>query len=345
VEDVLGWGALGIALLLLVLGIQVLGHGGQALLVKTEFIAYGLTDFGITNPTVAWLVLGALVGGAAGFAIGFGRAGRKVEMAFASVTVPALLVLLSVLSSSAPKPALIAPLNNKADQQSQSHAGVLSRAQPSKLPRKALPRPLSTPLAEAMKAKPIEKVTKSVTTVVLSSGSETKTVKIGETFVRSVRVDRHRGPEQALNLVGWSLDTDECNGYTMPEVDAEEVEIVFFKLPRKVFVSLEELETVYETMGLKPDPYALAALNQEDRSLSEKYPNMVQWKAQIEDPLRIKHGLDVIQNKNGVFHHLKFRTLHGKTGPDRNQVYCGDFTLGWAYKYDGVEWWYAGVRK
>src|ERR1035441_2755925 len=103
-EEVLMWVALAILLGLLVVGVQALGHGGQALLIKTEFVAYGLTSFGITNPTVAWLVLGILVGGAVGFAVGFGRAGRKMETAFACVTTPALLVLLSVLSSSAPKP-------------------------------------------------------------------------------------------------------------------------------------------------------------------------------------------------------------------------------------------------
>src|ERR1022692_3735259 len=99
-DEILGFIALVIAIIL----IPVFGHGGQALLVKTEFIAYGLTDFGITNPTAAWLVLGVLVGGAAGFGVGFGRAGRKVEMSFACLMAPALLVLLSVLSSSAPKP-------------------------------------------------------------------------------------------------------------------------------------------------------------------------------------------------------------------------------------------------
>src|ERR1022692_1886594 len=107
-DEILGFIALVIAIIL----IPVFGHVGQALLVKTEFIAYGLTDFGITNPTAAWLVLGGLVGGAAGVGVGLGRAGRKVEMSFACAMAPALLVLLSVLSSGAPKPEPSTAFNN-----------------------------------------------------------------------------------------------------------------------------------------------------------------------------------------------------------------------------------------
>jgi hypothetical protein len=150
-EEVLMWVALAILLGLLVVGVQALGHGGQAVLIKTEFVAYGLTRFGVTDPTVAWLVLGILVGGAVGFAVGFGRAGRKVEMAFACVTTPALLVLLSVLSVSAPKPERITSSNNKTDQPSKPLAEALNSTQPSnKLHPRPLPRRLSQPLAEAL---------------------------------------------------------------------------------------------------------------------------------------------------------------------------------------------------
>ena len=103
-DEVVAWVGIAVLLGLLVLGILALGHGGQALLIKTEFVAYSLTSFGVTNPIVAWLVLGIVIGGTAGFAVGFGRAGRKVEMTVAGLTAPAVLVLLSVLSSSAPKP-------------------------------------------------------------------------------------------------------------------------------------------------------------------------------------------------------------------------------------------------
>ena len=103
-DELLGWIGLIVVVVLLVYGIPVLGNAGQGLLVGTEFVAYGLSCFGVANPMVAWIVLGILLGAAAGFAVGFGRAGRKLEMVCAGVLVPVFVIVLSVLSQGAPKP-------------------------------------------------------------------------------------------------------------------------------------------------------------------------------------------------------------------------------------------------
>jgi len=53
------------------------------------------------------------------------------------------------------------------------------------------------------------------------------------------------------------------------------VELVFFKLSR--YRSPVALQQVYETLGLVPDPYALAKYVQDNPDFADKYPCAIQW--------------------------------------------------------------------
>lgn len=185
-------------------------------------------------------------------------------------------------------------------------------------------------------------------TVVIDAMQGRTSIRVDEIFTRTIVVDRQGSPDVALNPAGWSANTKECDGYSMPTSAAAEVELTFFKLPKQFYINLlRELADIYDQLDLRPDPYALAFLNREDPSFSTAYPNMVQWgSARARD---YQGGAGMLQipqlPTDGEYRHLKFRLSDGQTSAQTNSIYCGSFTLGWSYKYDGVEWWYAGVRK
>jgi hypothetical protein len=77
---------------------------GMTVLIAIEFVAHGLLPIGITNPTVAWLLLGILVGGAVGFALGFQRAGKKSAVPVVGMIGAVIFVCLLAASGSAPTP-------------------------------------------------------------------------------------------------------------------------------------------------------------------------------------------------------------------------------------------------
>jgi hypothetical protein len=61
----------------------------------------------------------------------------------------------------------------------------------------------------------------------------------------------------------------------MPLGSEEEVTLHFF--PIKKFMTCAEYAKALESRGLKPDPMAQAALNQQDPAFADKYPNNTQW--------------------------------------------------------------------
>lgn len=77
---------------------------GMTVLIAIEFVAHGLLPLGITNPTAAWLLLGVLGGGAAGFALGFQRAGKKSALPVVGIIGAVIFISLMAASGSAPTP-------------------------------------------------------------------------------------------------------------------------------------------------------------------------------------------------------------------------------------------------
>jgi len=54
---------------------EILPAIGEVVMMLLDRIAFGFRCIGVNNPAFAWLLLGALVGAVAGFAMGLGRAG------------------------------------------------------------------------------------------------------------------------------------------------------------------------------------------------------------------------------------------------------------------------------
>ncbi len=176
-------------------------------------------------------------------------------------------------------------------------------------------------------------------------------LEIKEHFTREIDIDTIPDPQNILNLSERSLDIGECNGYPMPEYERGIAKLFFFKVPKDFYVSEYILDQIYKELELEPDPVALTLFNERNPDFSSLYPNMVQW-TRADDPRdsRDNSTLQIPQLSTGLgSRHLKFRTGKDKgkykePAYDRS-IFCGYFTLGWAYKYDGIEWWYAGRKK
>jgi hypothetical protein len=100
-----------IALVIWLIGVVVTGiflglaYAGLTILIAIEFLAHGLMAIGIASPTAAWLVLGVLVGGITGFALGFRSAGKRSAVPWVLACGGVLLVGLFLGSELAPVPA------------------------------------------------------------------------------------------------------------------------------------------------------------------------------------------------------------------------------------------------
>ena len=79
-----------------------LAYVGMSVLIAIEFVAHGLFPIGVTNPTLAWLLLGILGGGAVGFALGFQRAGKKSAVPVVGIIGAVVLIGLVAGSGSVP---------------------------------------------------------------------------------------------------------------------------------------------------------------------------------------------------------------------------------------------------
>lgn len=90
--------ALGLILMLLGFIFNIAAYIGYAVLISTEFIANGFTIIGVDNPIVAWLLLGILVGGLTGLALGFRKAGYREDASKGYIAVAIAIIILLIVS-------------------------------------------------------------------------------------------------------------------------------------------------------------------------------------------------------------------------------------------------------
>ena len=105
----------------------------------------------------------------------------------------------------------------------------------------------------------------------------TRVEAISNLVVRTVKVNRTRTAQAALDATGRRQYTEKDVVDSMSQGTGEEVEVVFFNLGR--YVSDVDLDKEYELRGLKPaDPYSLAAVNEADPAFAGTKPNATHWK-------------------------------------------------------------------
>ncbi|HAU07459.1 MAG: hypothetical protein UW46_C0006G0016 [Candidatus Yanofskybacteria bacterium GW2011_GWF1_44_227] len=156
--------------------------------------------------------------------------------------------------------------------------------------------------------------------------SAKKHFRISKSFSRKVLVSGHLASSEAFTAPEWKLDLEECNALNDPEGDRE-VEMIFFQInPDDILVG-EEMNKAYDELGLRADPYALAAVNHKDKTFSRRYPNMTFWS---------------IPQDSKDYQVLMFREIKSE---DTLNIYCGHVPFSWHYMAFGVNWWYAGIRK
>ena len=155
----------------------------------------------------------------------------------------------------------------------------------------------------------------------LESGKFTTLLKefMGNAMTRFIRVDRTRTPKETIKATNRAEYTDNSVVKTMPaggDGAENEVEVVFFKLGR--YVSDNDLAAEYEKRGLKPDPYAVAAVNEADPSFADDYYNSTHWK-----------------NADGNWCYVAFYR-----GDNERRVHVDRGDGDWV-----ADWWFGGVRK
>ncbi len=184
----------------------------------------------------------------------------------------------------------------------------------------------------------------------LDFGSQVKRFRV-TTFTRKVKVNRFRRPEDMLNLAGWKADLRGCGFSEIPTVDLQEVEVVFFKTdPDDTAVVGSEGVKVYDLLGLKPDPYATAAANEQDLTLADKYPNAVQWRIGVGQTGQMA---DIFRESAYGFQMAIFRTQEYRapftitpSGRYDHRLHCGGLLMAGGGITEGIKsWWMSGVRK
>lgn len=116
---------------------------------------------------------------------------------------------------------------------------------------------------------------------------------------RSVCVNRNRTPREMLDATNRRQYCDLSINASLEVVDSiprggREVEDVYFFEPDKSLyddyetISREDLEKEFEFNGLKPDPYAVAAFNENNPDFADEYPNSTYWKGASGKYCRIK---------------------------------------------------------
>lgn len=142
------------------------------------------------------------------------------------------------------------------------------------------------------------------------------------TIVRTVKVNRIRSKQEAIEATGRAQYTDQEVVDSMPKGEGDEVEIVFFKpdlSKRKGFISDDDLEKEFDLRGLKPaDPISVAAVNEVDPAFADDKPHSTHWKC-----------------VKGNWHCATFSRRN-----DERDVYVNRYDIGWS-----DVWWFAGVRK
>ena len=101
-------------------------------------------------------------------------------------------------------------------------------------------------------------------------------------IVRTVKVNRGRSQQEAIEATGCAQYTDRKVVDAMPKGEGDEVEVVFFKPDlsnRNGFISDDDLEKEFELRGLKPaDPISVASVNEADPVLADENPHGTHWK-------------------------------------------------------------------
>jgi hypothetical protein len=145
----------------------------------------------------------------------------------------------------------------------------------------------------------------------------TRVEAISELIVRHVTVDRSRTNKQAIDATGRVQYVNKDVLATMPRCEGEEVDVYLF--PTKRTSSPAEVAEAYRRHGLKPDPIAVAKVNEDDPTFADQHPNACQW-----------------QDSEGRWSYVAFNQWHGGKRSVRVYRVGSDW-------YDG--WLLGGVRK
>jgi len=98
----------------------------------------------------------------------------------------------------------------------------------------------------------------------------------GNLIVRTVRVNRSRTPQQAIEATGREMNIAPDVLANMPIVEEETVTVTFFCIDRTAF-TMAEADEGYRSRGLVPvDPIALAAVNEAYPSFADEHSNATQ---------------------------------------------------------------------
>jgi len=122
---------------------------------------------------------------------------------------------------------------------------------------------------------------------------ETQGVEIAEEFVQSVRerlkmiskivvrrvvVWRNRTQQEMLDAMGRTQYVNsEVVGLIPGKGDSEGEEDVYFIPLKGKDTSAEAVQALLDKYGLKPDGYAVGAVNEADPAFADSHPNFTQW--------------------------------------------------------------------
>lgn len=142
-------------------------------------------------------------------------------------------------------------------------------------------------------------------------------------IIRHVRVARLRTPRQVLDATGRKQYINRGVVDAMLKDGRDEDDVFFFRPDESAYknglIGGDDLAKEYELRGLKPDPYAQAAVNEVDPAFADEHPNSTHWK-----------------DADGNWCYVAFGHRYG----GERDVDVGRSGNGW---YDN--WFFAGVRK
>ncbi len=149
-----------------------------------------------------------------------------------------------------------------------------------------------------------------------------RALAVSNLIVHSVKVNRDRSQQEAIEATGRVQCTDREVVDSMPKGEGDEVEVVFFKpdlSERNGYISEDDLEKEFDLCGLKPaDPISVATVNEADPAFADEKPHGTHWK-----------------DANGNWCYATFNRWF-----DGRRVSVDHNDGGW-----DDNWWFAGVRK
>lgn len=145
----------------------------------------------------------------------------------------------------------------------------------------------------------------------------TRVEAVSEMIIREVEVDYDLGPQEAISATKRAeyLNDDVVTSMPRNGKGKKRVKVGFF--PLRKYTGVKDVQKLIEQHGLKPDPYAVAKVNQDDPSFGDTHPNGTQW-----------------QDAQGNHCCLAFGRWFG----DRRGVSCNRGGSDW-----GGSWWIGGV--